>query len=116
MNNFFRKLVSRTLRFRLPQYILLPAVVLIVACAIIFDIYNRSLPDISDVAVIGPVSSKVLDRNGVLLYEIHGETKRTPVKLAEISPNLVKATLAIEDENFYSHYGLSPSSIARAAY
>jgi 1A family penicillin-binding protein len=98
------------------KYLLLPAVVLVVAGAIMFDIYNRSLPDISNVAVIGPVSSKVLDRNGVLLYEIHGETKRTPVDLTQISQNLVDATVAIEDENFYHHHGVSPVAIARAAY
>ncbi len=103
-------------RIKPTKHLLLPAAVLLMACAIIFDIYNRSLPDISNVAAIGPVSSKVLDRNGVLLYEIHGETKRTPVGLNEISPHLVKATIAIEDERFYDHRGVSLIAIARAAY
>ncbi|HYC79571.1 MAG TPA: transglycosylase domain-containing protein, partial [Candidatus Binatia bacterium] len=107
-NRFFNR--------RFLKYLIIPFAVLSFASLILFDIYNRSLPDISNVAVIGPVSSKVLDRNGVLLYEIHGETKRTPVELEEISPNLIKATLAIEDKDFYDHNGISISSIVRAAY
>jgi 1A family penicillin-binding protein len=103
------------LKFRLNKFILIPVGVLIIATGLIFDIYNRTLPDISNVGAIGPVSSKVLDKNGVLLYEIHGETKRTPVGLSEISPNLINATIAIEDKNFYEHHGLSVGSIARAA-
>ena len=81
-----------------------------------FDAFFKNLPDISQVAVIGPVSSKILDKNGNLLYEIHGEVKRTPVKLNEISKDLINATVAIEDKEFYSHKGVSLSSIARAAY
>jgi 1A family penicillin-binding protein len=115
METLVTKLWGRLRKVRIPQYLLLPAAVLFVASAVMFDIYNRSLPDISNVAVIGPVSSKVLDRNGVLLYEIHGETKRTPVKISEISKNLVDATIAIEDEGYYGHFGVSPTSIVRAA-
>jgi 1A family penicillin-binding protein len=98
------------------KYFSMTLLVMGVASAVTYDIYVRSLPDISDVAVIGPVSSKILDRNGALLYEIHGETKRTPIELSEISPYLLQATIAIEDKGFYDHAGISLSSIVRAAY
>lgn len=62
-------------------------------------------------------STKILDRNGRLLYELFDPQagKRTSVKLSEISPHLVKATIAIEDATFYENQGISPRGILRAA-
>ncbi|MCC7356209.1 MAG: PBP1A family penicillin-binding protein [Candidatus Doudnabacteria bacterium] len=79
--------------------------------------YVRSLPDTS-ILVHGtiPASSKIFDRNGELLYEIHGEYKRSPVELEEINQNLIDATIAIEDKSFYNHHGLSIEAIGRAAW
>lgn len=63
-----------------------------------------------------PESSQVLDRKGQLLYEIYSEKRRTPVALSEIPDNLKKATLAIEDTNFYSHNGFDWKGILRGLY
>lgn len=59
-------------------------------------------------------STKIFDRTGEeLLFEIHGEEKRTEVSLAQI-PDYVKwATIAIEDKNFYKHKGISIWGIFR---
>jgi 1A family penicillin-binding protein len=79
--------------------------------------YSSTLPNPSVLAHGNiPASTKIFDRNGALLYEIHGEYKRTQVALSEISPNLVKATIAAEDKNFYHHNGISLSAIVRAAW
>ncbi len=60
-------------------------------------------------------STKILDRTGeIVLYDIHGEIKRTIVPLNEISDYLKKATIAIEDRNFYEHNGIQISAIIRA--
>ena len=60
-------------------------------------------------------STKIYDRTGEnILYEIHGEIKRTLVPLEEI-PDYVKwAIVAIEDKNFYKHGGFSYLAILRA--
>jgi 1A family penicillin-binding protein len=61
------------------------------------------------------VSTKIFDRNGVLLYEIYADENRTPLPLAEIPGVMQKATISIEDRDFYNHQGFSVRSIIRAA-
>ena len=63
-----------------------------------------------------PVSTQILDRNGKLIYEIFEGKRRTPIKLNELPPYVYQATLAIEDKNFYKHFGLSLTGMARALF
>jgi len=61
-------------------------------------------------------STKIYDRTGnVLLYDVHGTMRRTAVPLDAISPNIRNATVAVEDTEFYQHFGFRPLSFARAA-
>ncbi|MBN2197581.1 penicillin-binding protein [Candidatus Wolfebacteria bacterium] len=60
-------------------------------------------------------STKIYDRTGeILLYEIHGEEKRTLISFEEIPEFAKKATLAIEDQNFYTNPAFDWKAIARA--
>ena len=63
-----------------------------------------------------PVSTRILDRQGSLLYEIYADKKRTPVKLAELPEHLKQATIASEDKDFYHHAGFALQGIGRAFY
>ena len=58
-------------------------------------------------------TTRILDRNGGSLYEILDPNagRRTYVKLSEISPALVAATIATEDKDFYTHPGFDPIAI-----
>jgi len=61
-------------------------------------------------------STKIYDRTGEhLLYEIHGEEKRTTIPLKEMGETIKAATLAAEDQTFYQHHGIQFKAIARAA-
>jgi 1A family penicillin-binding protein len=60
------------------------------------------------------VTTKIFDRHGTLLYEIYAEQNRTPLALADIPRHVKEATIAIEDQDFYSHNGISPRGILRA--
>ena len=60
-------------------------------------------------------TTKIVDRNGKLLYEVYIDRKYEPIELRRVPDNMINATLAIEDEAFYSHYGFDPKSILRAA-
>src|SRR3990167_664250 len=59
-------------------------------------------------------STKIYDRNGELLYDIYGNENRTLVPLEEIPDVMKKATIAIEDKNFYKHRGFDPLGIIRS--
>jgi len=55
-------------------------------------------------------------RGGELVGQLRTEEDRDPVPLNQI-PDIVKqAFLAIEDDRFYEHYGVSPTGLARAVY
>lgn len=60
-------------------------------------------------------STKIYDRTGtILLFDTGANAKRTVVDLSDISPYALKATIAIEDSNFYKNSGIEPLSIVRA--
>ncbi|MDP3917864.1 MAG: transglycosylase domain-containing protein [Candidatus Woesebacteria bacterium] len=63
-----------------------------------------------------PVSTKLFDRNGKLIYEIYAGTRRSPVNLDELPDYIKNSTISIEDKDFYKHYGFSFSGIARSVY
>ncbi len=64
---------------------------------------------------ITPLSTHIYDRNGKLLYEIYRDQNRTPVSLKLLPTYIGKATIAIEDKDFYRHGGISLiSGILRA--
>ncbi|KKQ38779.1 MAG: Penicillin-binding protein, 1A family [Candidatus Roizmanbacteria bacterium GW2011_GWA2_37_7] len=54
-----------------------------------------------------PISSQIYDRNGQLLYEVYRDENRTPVKLTTLPKQLIEATIAVEDKDFYKHGGIS---------
>ncbi len=60
-------------------------------------------------------STKIFDRTGnIVLYDVHGSMRRTAVPLADISPNIRNAAIAVEDATFYTNMGFRPLSFARA--
>lgn len=83
----------------------------------LFSWYSRDLPNPDQLMSRQvPQSTIIYDRTGEnILYEIHGDEKRTMVTLEEIPDYVEKATIAIEDKNFYEHGGFSLWAIARTA-
>jgi penicillin-binding protein 1C len=66
-------------------------------------------------------STKILDRDGRLLYEVidpRSETSghHTPVALNRMPLHLRNATIAVEDANFYTNPGVDIAGIARALW
>ncbi len=62
-------------------------------------------------------STKIYDRTGnIVLYDVHGNVRRTSVTLDAISPYVQKATVATEDDTFYTNAGFRPLSFVRAMF
>lgn len=61
-------------------------------------------------------TTKIFDRNGILLYQIYASQNRTLVPLSRIPENLIEATIAIEDRTFYQNPGFNVQAMIRAAW
>ncbi len=60
-------------------------------------------------------STKIYDRTGThLLYDVHGEEKRTIISFQEMPDVLKYATISLEDQDFYTHHGIKITSILRS--
>jgi 1A family penicillin-binding protein len=60
------------------------------------------------------LNSYVYAADKSFLGVLHGPQNRVNVALADVSPVLIKAILAVEDSEFYVHSGINVSAIARA--
>jgi len=62
-------------------------------------------------------STKIYDRNGeILLFDLHKNIQRTVIPYEEISRNIKNASVAIEDAEFYNHFGIRPLATFRAVF
>jgi 1A family penicillin-binding protein len=81
----------------------------------IYDFVFKDLPSATDLTNKEQnLTTRILDRNGELLYRIYEDENRTLVPLEAVSEDLINATIAIEDKNFYQHFGFSVLGILRA--
>jgi len=87
------------------------AVLMIAAFCFLFYLHKQSLP----VSFISQ-TSQIFDLQGNVIDTFHAGENRQSVPLKSISPYLVKATLAIEDQRFYDHLGLDTKGMARAVF
>src|SRR5436190_4123371 len=77
--------------------------------------FGRDLPDYQQLARYEPpITTRVHAGDGRFLAEYATE-RRVFVPIAAIPKRVIEAFLASEDKNFYSHHGVDPISILRAA-
>jgi 1A family penicillin-binding protein len=80
-----------------------------------YDFVFKDLPEVTSLTQRKQIlTTKILDRNGKLLYSIYKDENRTLIPLSRIPDHVKWATIAIEDRNFYSHKGFSVRGIVRA--
>lgn len=81
----------------------------------VFAYFSRELPNPNQLLERSfELATKYFDRDGNLIFEQFGDKNRTLVKLDEISPYVIQATLATEDSEFYKHQGYSLRGMTRA--
>jgi penicillin-binding protein 1A len=75
----------------------------------------RNLPNVRTLQNYVPSqTSYIYDINGKLLSSLHEDANRRVVSLDQISPELKRAVLAMEDSEFYQHSAVSPEAVLRA--
>jgi penicillin-binding protein 1A len=78
---------------------------------VISDFYR-----VKALAVFQPsITTKIYDKNGLLISELFRE-KREVVKRERLPANLTNAFVAIEDSEFYGHFGINIKGIVRAFF
>jgi 1A family penicillin-binding protein len=95
---------------------------LVVGSYFVYQYYSiaSTLPEVGDLRARSSQfeTTRILDRNGQELYEILDPNagRRNYIPLSQISPNLVAATIATEDKEFYSHPGFDLFAMIRALW
>lgn len=82
---------------------------------ILFFWYSRDLPTPGKLNSANlSQSTRIFDRNNIVLYDIYEKQNRTYVQLADIPKTLQQTTIAIEDKDFYKNQGFSLWGYMRA--
>lgn len=91
--------------------------VILVMAAVLIWLSTLEIPDLSSFEERRVLqSTKIYDRTGeIMLYDLHQDVRRTVVPFDQISPHVKNATVAIEDDQFYNHFGIDIKAIIRAA-
>ena len=97
-------------------YILIGVLGLLIIGLGVFVYILYTVPIPHDLTFSFSESSHILDRNGKVIATYSPSEKRIYRSLAEISPHLQKAVVAIEDHRFYEHSGIDLIGIARALW
>lgn len=83
--------------------------------AISWGVFGKlpSLAELENPSILS--ASEIFASDGRLMGKYY-ITDRTNVPFSEISPNVINALVATEDERFYAHSGIDPKSLARAIF
>jgi penicillin-binding protein 1C len=114
----FRKKRIRMFRDRLLKAVIAVGLVSFLSFSIWLWALARNLPNPAEFGNRAiKQSTKIYDRTGtVLLYEVHGEERRTVIPFEEIPSFAKYATLAAEDAGFYRHPAFDIRAIIRAIW
>lgn len=117
---FYLGKIKRILDFIFPKPLRIGAALLIIGGLVIGYSYflveiARDLPSPERLTDLKePLTTKIYDRNGEFLYQIYEGRNRSLVKLQDLPPQLINATVAIEDKHFFEHKGVDIFAILRA--
>src|SRR5207248_7468294 len=92
------------------------ASLLVTVTAAVQATQTRYQPEVTTLSDILPKDSlKMYDQHGTLIYQMADQGLQTTVPLSQISPNLIHAEIAMEDQYFWSNPGFDITGIVRAA-
>lgn len=101
---------------RLTRFVFFGLIGFVFIAFALFLWYSRDLPTPGKLSNSSLTqSTRIYDRNGILLYSVYGNQNRIYVTLDKIPKDLLNATIAIEDKDFYNNQGFSIVGYLRAA-
>lgn len=99
---------SKKTWYQIFKYILIGLVVLVLLILFLFIWFSKDLPNPANVVRHDGFTSRIYDRNGALIYDVYKDAKREPIVWNQVPEYLKKATIAVEDKDFYKHSGFDP--------
>jgi penicillin-binding protein 1A len=85
------------------------------AAAWLYELYDEIKHDIDSVVNYMPKqSTQFFDKDGKLIANAFKEENREYVKYDDIPARIIEGLVAIEDTQFFEHYGINPDAISRA--
>src|SRR3990167_11250117 len=91
-NNFTPKKIGRFLLYCLTVFF--------VITAILFIYYSKDLPTPGKIKKLHPIeSTKIMDRNGNVLYGVYGDQRRTVIDFKDMPDSIKQATISAEDKD-----------------
>src|SRR3990167_5225219 len=108
----------RLLKVRTADFLLANSWKIIVGAALFFFLlfvyYSKDLPSPDKIRRKEGFSIVLTDRNEKPLYDIYSDKNRIPIEFENLPDYLKKATIAIEDKDFYKRQGFSSRGMLRA--
>lgn len=117
---FYRKKFNGWLRRVLPKPARVGLAILLLGFLVFaYSLYllsfTKALPSPQQLSSFNqPLTSEIYDREGRLLYRLYEGQNRQLIKITDAGKNVINATVAIEDKNFFSHHGVDFFGILRA--
>ena len=103
------------MKFFIKLFFYLSIIVGILAAVYLYDLYEEIKNDIDSVVNYQPKqSTQFFDRNGKLLANTFKDENREYVKYDDIPARVIESLVAIEDTQFFEHFGINPDAISRA--
>ncbi len=115
-----KKLLTRITKLPWKWMMILGPIFVVIFCIVYGAFFLPSVKDASELSFAE--STIIYDREALLpgakpeqhiLYVIHGDENREYMSLEEISPWMSQATVAIEDDQFYSHFGFDLPALVK---
>lgn len=117
ISKFSSRSVFKTQKFvKISKLSFLGIIALFIGLVVLLPVFAFNLPSPDKIVRKEGFSTKILDRNGKVLYDIFANQRRTPIKIDDVPEFLKDATIAIEDKNFYKHQGFDPTGYLRAVF
>src|SRR5574344_2564733 len=103
------------MKFFIKLFFALSIIIGLAATVYLYDLYQEIKNDIDSVVNYQPKqSTQFFDRNGKLLANTFKDENREYVKYDDIPARIIEALVAIEDTQFFEHFGINPDAISRA--